>query len=370
MKVVQISSVHYSKDTRIFYKICKSLINNGYDLDLVIQHPKSEQVEGVNIIALPIAKRKLARITKVIPRLVFQVIKYPRRTIFHFHDPELILVGLLLKLLGHKVIYDVHEDVPKAILSKKWISKGFKIPLSFLTKVVEKIGAVFFDAIITVVPSISSRFESNNNRVVEIRNYPKIQEYNLNHHSPPQKGENVVYIGSLSFARGINFLIDAIQHVKNKNIKLLVGGTFDDKGLEEEVKISKGWGRTKYIGWVCREDIFKIYQSSIAGMVTLKDTPSYRDALPVKLFEYMLAGIPVIATDIPFWREIIENVECGLLVQYDDPKKIAKAIDWIISHPKEAEIMGRNGRKAVLEKYNWEQEEKKLIKLYRELSSE
>jgi glycosyltransferase involved in cell wall biosynthesis len=80
----------------------------------------------------------------------------------------------------------------------------------------------------------------------------------------------------------------------------------------------------------------------------------------------MSAGTPVIASDFPEWREIIEECGCGLVVDPHDPNEIAEAINYLLTHPHEAEAMGRLGRKAVEEKFNWSSEERKLLALYRE----
>ena len=143
-QVVQLSSVHPSKDTRIFYKMCKSLVKAGYDVDLIIQHPKDETRDGVNIKALPIANNKTDRIFKIIPQLIKKAFSYPKKTIFQFHDPELIPVGLLLKVFGNKVIYDVHEDVPKDLLTKEWIPKSLRKILSGTIKFIERCSSPFF----------------------------------------------------------------------------------------------------------------------------------------------------------------------------------------------------------------------------------
>ena len=130
--------------------------------------------------------------------------------------------------------------------------------------------------------------------------------------------------------------------------------------MREEI----GWKNVDYLGWMDREGVKAALNESMIGLVTLHPIINYLDALPVKMFEYMAAGLPVIASNFPLWKKIIEGNQCGLCVAPLDPQAIADAIDYLLVHPEEAERMGRNGQKAVQERYNWGLEELKLTSLY------
>ncbi|MBD3768073.1 MAG: glycosyltransferase, partial [Gammaproteobacteria bacterium] len=100
------------------------------------------------------------------------------------------------------------------------------------------------------------------------------------------------------------------------------------------------------------------------GLVTFLPAPNHIDAQPNKMFEYMSAGLPIITSIFPLWREIVEGNQCGLCVDPLDPQAIGEAIQYLIDNPVEAEQMGKNGRQAVEQKYNWTIEEQKLLDLY------
>ena len=131
-----------------------------------------------------------------------------------------------------------------------------------------------------------------------------------------------------------------------------------------------GWQNVNEYGFLDRLGVRNILARSAAGVVTFYPLPNHVDAQPNKMFEYMSAGIPVIASHFPLWREIIEDNQCGLLVDPLNPEAIANAIDYLINNPQEARSMGQNGRRAVEEKYNWTIEQQKLLEFYQRILSE
>ena len=128
-----------------------------------------------------------------------------------------------------------------------------------------------------------------------------------------------------------------------------------------------GWSKVRFHGWSSRTEVANILGDVRAGLVVLHPLKNYIDSFPTKMFEYMAIGLPVIASDFPLWRRIISDVNCGLFVDPQNPEAIAKAMQWILDHPQEAEDMGRRGRKAVEEVYNWKSESVKLANLYESL---
>lgn len=365
-RVIQLSSVHPTYDTRIYHKISKSLVGAGYEVDLMIQQQSDRIEDGINIKALPLVAKKSERLTKVLPEIIKRLRDYPKNSIIHFHDPELIPLGIFLKLKGYKVIYDVHEDVPKDIMSKNWLPKSSRKILGKIYSMFENLGASMFDYIITVVPSITSRFDEK--KTIEIRNYPTVVSKNVINKSNEKDSKYVAYVGSLTTRRGIDILVEAIDLVKDQDVKLIIAGDFVEDGLREKLESMKGWQRTNYIGRVNQSELASLLNSSLAGMVVLRGVSSHLDSLPVKMFEYMNAGIPVIASRFPFWDQIIQETGAGITVDENKTTEVSNAIDWIIEHPEEAKKMGENGSKAVLEKYNWAVEEKKLLELYQKLT--
>ena len=197
---------------------------------------------------------------------------------------------------------------------------------------------------------------------VDINNYPLLQELE-NSSSWAEKHREVCYVGGIAKIRGIQEVCLAMALLKT-DARLNLVGAFSEAPFESQVKSSPGWQRVNSMGLLSRARVREVLSCSMAGLVTYLPLPNHIDAQPNKMFEYMSAGIPVIASDFPLWRKIIGGNNCGLLVDPLDPAAIAKAIDYLVENPKEAQRMGENGRRAVENRYNWGQEEKKFLQFY------
>jgi glycosyltransferase involved in cell wall biosynthesis len=360
------TSVHEAFDTRIFFKECCSLVAAGFDVTLVAAHNHDEVANGVRIRPLPIHKRRLKRFVLTTLR-AFSVARKLDAHLYHFHDPELIPVGMLLKLIGHKVIYDIHEDVPKQIYGKHYIPKFIRLFVALAIRALESGGARLFDAVIVTTPKIAERFTAPNTVVVQ--NFPSPDELVSSDSIPYRMREpSFAYIGGIAEIRGANEMIRALTGlIDTTAAKLELAGKFGPSALEAKLRSMSGWSVVDYHGQITRRHIARLLGRVRAGLVLYHPLPNHIDAQPIKLFEYMAAGLPVIASDFPHWREIIEGAGAGLLVDPQDTGAISDAMKWILNNPKQAEKMGLNGKRAVLEAYNWKVESHKLIELYHDL---
>mgnify|MGYP002712993679 CR=1 FL=1 len=366
IKIAHLTSAHPRYDTRIFVKMCRSLATcKDYDVNLVVADGMGDEVkESVNIIDAGVKSgARISRMTRTVKR-VYKKAKELRCDIYHLHDPELIPIGLKLKKLGVKVIFDAHEDLPKQILSKPYLGRFTKTLFSNFFELYEKLTCKRFDYIVTATPYIRDKFLSINKKSMDINNFPILSEFAYET-SWKEKKDEVCYVGAISKNRGIKELIKAME--LTSEIKLNLAGNFSEKIVRDEVRTYNGWQKVNELGFLNRDGVTKVIGRSKAGIVTLHPIVNYVDALPVKMFEYMAAGIPVIASNIKLWQDIVEDAECGICVDPMKPKEIADVIEYMITYPKEAETMGQNGKKAVMRKYNWGVEEKKLFKVYEEL---
>jgi len=371
-RVCIITTVHPPFDTRIFHKQAKTLVKAGYDVTLIALHDKDEIVDGVKIIPLPKPRNRFTRIFGLTWR-AFRLALRQRADIYHFHDPELLPAGIFLKLFASaKVIYDVHEDYPKMIWVKYWIPKPLRHLAAFLFARIEVRGAHALDAIVTVNEVIGGRF--GRNEVVLLKNYPllALSEAILRPKaakvSNSLEGTKLIYVGGLTRARGIKEIVEAMEILDEpSNVQLALIGKFTEPLFKEEIGELLRFRKTRLVGWVPHPEVWEHLQEADIALMCLHPVGDYTYGLPVKLFEYMAAGLPIIASDFPLWENFFKEHGCGITVNPLNAKEIAQAIEYLITHPEEARRMGENGRRAVVEKYSWESEGEKLLELYEEL---
>jgi glycosyltransferase involved in cell wall biosynthesis len=366
-KVVHLTSVHPVRDPRIFHKQCASLARLGYDVALVAVHDRAEVVDGVRIVPVDRPRGRLDRMTRVAWQ-VHRAARRERPDVCHFHDPELLWVGVLLRLGGRRVVYDVHEDVPKQVMAKHWIPPRARPLVAWAVALAERLGGRLVDGIVAATPSIAARFPAA--KTVVVQNFPEASFARDGARGRPHVDERAgafVYAGGLMEIQGVREMAQAFALLP-EGLTGTVAGTFHPAELEREIAALPGWRRVRYLGHVPRPEVLRAIDGAAVGLVLNHPTRNYVDAYPTKMFEYMARGVPVVCSDFALWARIVGDADCGIAVDPRDPRAIAAAIRRLNEDPELARRLGENGRRAVADRHNWERELDKLDGLYRTLA--
>jgi len=360
-KICHISTVHSALDVRIFYRECKHLAENNYDVTLIAKHQQNEVIDDVNIVRFPETNSRLVRVF-ILSFYMFYMALRQKADIYHFHDPELMFIGFLLRLLGKRVVYDVHEDLPKQVYNKTYVNKSLKPILSFLIKKTEAFFTTFYDGVVTVVPSIYDRFIQNNKQTIMFRNFPDIKQIDKIEAVKKERDKFVIiYPGSLSKIRGVGDLIKVVEHFHGK-VELWLFGKWVNKSFENHCASLAGWKYTKYFGRKPLDEVYKYIKVADMGAHIIHDVPSHRIGYPVKGFDFMACQKSFIVSDIGNKRELFD--EYALFVEPGNIEDIKQKIVMLMEDKKLSLRLAEQGRIKIEESYNIDNEVKALLNFY------
>ena len=366
MKVMIISSVHSWNDIRIFQKEATTLAT-AHDVQLYALGDFSERTEN-NVRIFGMTNYARSKRYKNWIFLLKRALR-ERPDVLHFHDPELIPMGLLVRLLSRtKVIYDVHEDAPMAILSKFWIPQGWRKVISWTFNLIEKTGARFLSGVITSTDYVAGKFKPKNKRTIAIQNFSNLQVWE--DFSSKDKENSAIFLGGLTAIRGISELVDAADLVVKEipDFKLYLIGAFDQQSFEEKIMAKiKGKEHIQYKGWLTHAEALPYMRKSKVGILCYLPEPNHLTAIANKIFEYMSQGLVVLASNYAHLRKIIvEDGDCGLVCNPENPDDIAEKMVQILQDDAMVEWKGRTAIAELKQKYTWNMEAKRLLEYYRQ----
>jgi glycosyltransferase involved in cell wall biosynthesis len=364
-KVAHLTSVHHPGDTRIAHKECRSLIEAGYSVTLVAPGPAAPLVDGIRFRSVRGSGRRLARVTLTVGRVLATALR-ERADVYHLHDPELIPAGLVMKALGKRVIYDAHEHLPRQIMDKDWIPTPLRRCAVLVADLLEGAADRWFDAIVVANPSTLDRFRRDHTVLVE--NLARVDGVSAEDPIPwSTRTVAAAYVGGLTEHRGLWQMLDAARLLDRPNSVVVLAGPLDPALESAAVTDRVRAGRTpvQLPGRIGRGEADMLMRDAKVGLSVLQPVPNFTTGhYPTKLFEYMVAATPVVASDFPLYRSTVEAAQCGLVVDPTDAKAIAKAIEYLLDHPEEAAAMGRHGRDAALARFTWSSAEANLLSVY------
>jgi len=370
MKICILTSTHGPNDGRIFQKEAKSLAKE-HEVTIIAPSSRSGNsiADGIRIVTV-----KKPDSTVLHPITLLRLLRAclaQDADVYHCHEPDALLIGVLAKYLkGKRVVYDIHEHWPSEIPYDIGVRNGTLMQrvLSALISSVELVLARRTESTFAVSESVAARFRESGIEPTILSNY-SIADLDIPY-NPDRNGRNLMFMaGNLQSFHGVDECIQAVSRVRERypDVSLtLVGNVRED--LNERINESS---RNRFVtstGFLPYWAMYEKLNEGVAGLLVFQ--PTYYNisiGLPNKLFDYMLLGLPVIASDLPEIRNIVSKADCGILVEPANVRDIADAITYLFDHPEEAQRMGANGRRAVLERYNWSWMEADLLRTYRTL---
>jgi len=372
-RICHFTSVHQAYDTRILLKECRSLAKAGNEVFLVAQHTCSERWNDVNIIGLQ-RKRKgrLSRAFLFTWRVFFTALQ-TKSEVYHFHDPELIPFGLLLRLFGKKVIFDIHENIARQIKVKEYLP--FRSLVARIYGLVDWISAKAF-FLILAENSYRSIYESHTDKLETVLNMPDVKflsEYKKTDRSVTDSID-LFYIGGITFERGIETIVNALAELQSRGVSTNFHcvGPYEESVMNR-VKSIPSYDEVQnsihFYGPERLDIALRRSENCQVGLSILMPIENYLESYSTKIFEYMAIGLPVITSNFPLYQEVVERYECGFCVDPADSQELADRITELSKNNELILEFSTNGIRAAESKFNWDREEEKLLAVYQTLTS-
>ncbi|MCH1547895.1 MAG: glycosyltransferase family 4 protein [Flavobacteriaceae bacterium] len=367
MKVCHIISGYYRIDARVFQRQCKSLQKDGYDVSILTNDGEPEDIiEGIVFYSCEKVYQSRIKTLLSATKQFYKKAKGIDADVYQLHSPELFSLGLKLKKLGKKVIYDAHEDLPRHIQEKEWLPKIIRKPLSIIVEWYMNYSLSKFDFIITPHSHVLLDLKNKVKNIELIANFPIVKESHNFTLEEYLKRENIICYTGTVYSYSNQELLGRI--VSNfKDLKYNIAGYMDDN-LLKKLKTMILKSKFKFHGRIPFNQLPIFYNQATIGYVLY----DYKLNLGYKLgsygtnkiFEYMEEGLPFICTDYTLWKDICNNYNCGIFIPPGDENKLKEALTFLITNKEQAYKMGQNGKKAVKDIFNWTSEERKYLKIF------
>jgi glycosyltransferase involved in cell wall biosynthesis len=368
LKICHITVGHSPLDDRIFYKECSSLAKIYNDVTIIA--PNDIQLEPKNRVKF-VTFPKLGLFSNL--KTAYKKAVEVDADIYHIHEFELLPYALMLKFkYGKKIIHDAHETIYYYFTEFSRRSRFLTVPVGAIAQAIEWFCSIFVDQVITVTPWVAKGFKPFNKNLDLIYNYPLLAHFNMDKNVEKTETPLILYPGQISTARNIDIMVKSMLFVKQKFPKaklLLLGNTtpwfkddldrvLNENNLHDVVEIKAP---------IPYSEIPDLMKSATIGLASMAPNESFKRSIQIKPFEFMCAGIPVVAARVPSTEIYVEKSNAGVLIDDPTPESIADGIMKLLSNPDLISEMGINGKRAVTENFNWSKEEIKLYNIYQKV---
>lgn len=356
-KICLCTTVHPRYDTRIYHKFAKSLKKNFNVCLVVADGLKNENIDGIDIIDIGSYSSRFQRFYTSFFKFNFKILHIDS-DIYQINDPELIIAGLLLKMRGKKVIYDIHESYHEEVLNKYWLNPFFRNFLSIIIRLIELFSTRFFNLNITATDYIKSHTVGNK---ITISNYPILKKIDKkDNFFDFEKDSYLTFVGAISYNRGI---IESIKISIKSGLRLIFCGDFENEEVFNEASKYIDGKNIIYLGKVNYDYALQLMNNALAGFLLYHPGPNHNNSMPNKLFEYMSCNLPILATNFKKWKEIIDENNCGYTSNINDINFFSNKIKLIKNDKNLHHQLKLNCSKTV-KRYDWNSQEIILINEY------
>ncbi len=388
IKICFLADKHGLYDDRIYWKMAVPLKEKGYDVYyLLISDEEKNGItkEGIKYDKLKVktfsANRYLNFILKIINpnnnyKKLFNKAANLHADIYHFHDLWINRIGRKLKNLKNNpvVFYDAREPYAEDYISYTNAKGIYKYVIILFSKYVdywEKKMSKNYDLIISNEEIVRDKFRKKLgiNKAETIFNYTDIYK-NYNDTPSANKKYDFIYCGGITELRGAYKILEATEIVRKKipSIKVVLLGKYSPetlkKDLQDYIHINGLQMNIELLSEVNYSEVSKYYNKSKIGLVTLLRSKTFEISMPIKVFEYMAFGLPIIGSNFGHIKNYIEKENCGITVNPDNPENIATAMIELLTNKKKYEMYSKNGRRATLTKFKWDIEFNRLLGFY------
>ncbi len=367
-RVVQLCSAHPSTDARVFQRTSVPLQEAGYEVHLIATDPAAQAYDhdGVTIHPIPHIDSSMARIKR--RDMVANMAMALNPDVIHVHEPELL--GATLARAGKTpVIYDVHELFFEVLRDRDWVPKPLRPVASTLWRLREQMLIRKCAGLIVVTDQVAEPYQKLRPDLVILPNYADLRGP-LSLPKVERSGRDCIFNGTLDLNRGILQLIDAFGILRDRGVeaRLLIAGKADqataelmrarvcDLGLEEVVTLQGPYHPA--------EGQAMANAASIGVVPHLPSAGNNNAAWPVKLFEYLALGLPLVVSDLAPHHHLLDGHDVALFCDPRQHESIADQIQHLIEHPDEARAMGDRSRALAQSHYDWNLVRPRLLDLY------
>jgi len=335
--------------------MCRGLSRRNWEVSLVAPNVPAQTVDGVRVVGVRVPTSRILRALVGGYRVIVAACAIDA-DLYHIHDPELLLWKWIFTVRKRPVVYDMHEYVPGAISTRRWVAPRLRKVLAVTWAVFERM-ALRRSLVILAEASYSKHYTWLRNAVT-ILNMPDTET--LLDISEAEKIDSVIYVGRVSAARGSCQMLEAMDELRRRGVavSLDIVGPIAERHKQEltEMLHRRGLECVTLHGYMKPLQAWQLAKRSVAGLAVLSPEPNYIESFPTKMFEYMALGLPVVVSNFPLYRAVVDSSECGICVDPRDASALADAIERLMKDRPYARRLGANGRSAIQARYRWDRE--------------